>query len=400
MDIFVGRQPIFDIQKRTRGYELLYRSCSHKNFCELLSGTEATASLLDHVFCTVGINKICGGKRAFINFTEDMLLYGIPAINPNKIVVEVLETVIPTPEIVEACKRLKEKKYLIALDDFIFDGKADALLPLADIVKVDWKAIDPSDTEKKLDTLKKNNLKLLAEKIETYEEFEKAASMGFQLFQGYFFAKPKIIAHQAVPASATTLVKLMAEVQRPDLDLNTLTHIIEWDASICYKLLRIVNSASYYQANPIKSVKHALQLLGETEIKKWFAMILIPRLNQSGIEELVVATHLRSCFAEQVAIATHHEDIAPTVFLTVLFSRLDCMIGRPLEELIGDLPIDEEIHEALLEKKGRLRPFVDIVNYYEIYDDEHLEAILAQFDISHDQLATCYLKAIDTASIF
>lgn len=393
MDIYVGRQPIFDTKKRTVAYELLYRSGTTNSFPGI-DGTQATATIIHNVFCTIGIEEICQGKKAFINFTEQMLMAGIPAINPSKLVVEILEDVTVKPELVAACKMLFDKKYVLALDDFIFDKSFDVLLPLTSIIKVDWRAMKDKDMKTYLQELKDCDIVLLAEKIETQEEFDDALNLGFSLFQGYFFAKPSIIAQKDVSPGAHTMIKLMAELQRPDLDFSRLSKVIEQDASMCYKLLRIINSASFGLRNPVSSIQQAMAMIGEIELKKWFALLLLANMNKKQPEEVGVSTFTKSRFAERLAFSTNRSDIASDVFFAALLSRLDLLVGRPLEELIADLPLSDEIKAALLEHRGSIAPYLELADAYERVDEEGISRYAHVLGLSMESVSTAYLEVL------
>ncbi len=393
MDIYVGRQPIFDTKKRTIAYELLYRSGAVNAFPGI-DGTQATATIIHNVFCSMGIEEICHGKKAFINFTEEMLMAGIPAIHPAKIVVEILEDVTVKPELVAACKMLFDKKYVLALDDFIFDKSFDALIPMTSIIKVDWRAMQDKDLKAHLSLLQGRNVILLAEKIETQEEFDAALELGFHLFQGYFFAKPSIIAQKDVSPGAHTLVKLMAEMQRLDLDFSKISNVIEQDVSMCYKLLRIINSASFGLRNPVSSIQQAMVMIGEVELKKWFALLLLANMNKNQPEEVGVSTFTKGRFAEKLAFLTNRSDLASDVFFAALLSRLDLLVGRPLEELLVDLPLSEDIKAALLEDSGSIAPYLELAEAYERADEERIHKAAYRLGLSMEAVSTAYLEVL------
>ncbi len=241
MDVFVARQPIFDTHKKLYAYELLFRTGMTNAFPDM-DGETATSSLLSSSFFTVGIEQISGGHRTFINFTEDLLLKGAPTMLPaGNVVVEVLEDVHPTEEVIDSCKSLVAKGYDLALDDFVFTDEWLPLVKIAKVIKIDFRLTPIEEIEKIVAIIKQYKCKLLAEKIETYDEFQQALDMGFVYFQGYFFAKPEILKNKDIPSSQLTLLQLITEVNRTEFDVTTLERLINQDVSVSFKLLKYLN---------------------------------------------------------------------------------------------------------------------------------------------------------------
>lgn len=243
MDIYIARQPIFDKNQRVVSYEMLFRSNKH-NFYNSVDGNEATCNVISNTFLTIGIDKLTGGKKVFINFTEELLLNETPAMLPKEyLVIEILETVNPTKEVIKICKKLKELGYTIALDDFVFKPKFQALIQVADIIKIDFLETVGLERKKIVDKLSNFNIKFLAEKVESIEDFRDAVSYGYTYFQGYFFSKPEIISAHDIPINDYSNIKILQMIHNNNFNLKVMEDIIKRDVSISYKLLRLINSS-------------------------------------------------------------------------------------------------------------------------------------------------------------
>ena len=271
-----------------------------------VDGCMATSSLLSSSFFTVGIQQITGGHRAFINFTEDMLLRGIPAMfSPQSVVVEILEEVQPTEEVSAACHSLVDKGYMLPLDDFVYTRKYTSLLELAKIIKVDFMQSSIEQIREMVEVSKKYSCKLLAEKIETYEEYTLASSMGFIYFQGYFFAKPEVLKNKEISSSQMVYMQLILEINRAEFDIKKLEELIKQDVAISYKLIKYLNSAYYSRLQPISSIRQAIAFLGEQGIRLFVSVIATSKLSESKPDELIRISCVRARFLEILGAELH-----------------------------------------------------------------------------------------------
>ncbi|MCF6187638.1 MAG: EAL domain-containing protein, partial [Desulfobulbaceae bacterium] len=297
MEIFIARQPIFNRSKKLFGYELLHRG-NTDNVFPGTDGDRATSNLLVNTFLNIGLDTLVSSKWAFINFTEDHLIEKT-ALNlpPDKVIVEILEYVPPTPAIIAACMELKEKGYTLALDYFVFAEGLEPLVELADIVKIDFQELSQDEVLQETQQLKNKKVQLLAEKIETYAQFDAAWKMGFHFFQGYFFSQPEMLKKKAIPSSKIVLLDLLAEVNKKDFNLEKIENIILPDVSLSYKLLRYINSAYYYLLNEVTSIKHALVYLGESGVRQFVSLVVTSQLSSDKPYELLRAsiTMARPC---------------------------------------------------------------------------------------------------------
>ncbi len=394
MDFFIARQPIFTVHKKLFAYELLYRGTKTSKLSNT-TGNKATTSVLSSAFLTEGIEKISGLRPCFINFTRDLLLQNLPAAFPKSlVVVEVLEDVPPTPEILAVCRKLRDDGYTIALDDFVYDVSLEPLIAIADIIKFDF-LLTPVDTlQKTLHRLSRFKLKYLAEKVESYEEFEKAGKLGFSYFQGYFFSKPERIRIQEIGSAKINLVSLLAEVNQKTTTPKKLEKIIQRDVSLAYKLLRYVNSSYFYRLHKIESVAHAITFLGEAEIRRYLILVLISELSTDKPAELVRLAVVRAKMGELLALATAFRDRSDEIFLLCLFSLLDAMLDTTMEFICTQLSLSDHLKNGLVDKTGPYAPFLEVVLCYEQVDETRCVTALQKIGLSAGQLHQIYAEAL------
>ena len=395
MEQFIARQPILNINKRLYGYELLYRGTPGKMLGQV-SGEQATASLLSSAFLTGDIGVISNNRLCFINFTQELLENDLPLSFPkNKIVVEILEDVEPTPEIVSICSKLKEKGYTLALDDFVYDRKYEPLLELATIVKIDIRLTPLNTLVRTLNLLKHHRIKLLAEKVETEKEFVLANRMGFSYFQGYFFCKPEGIRIKEISAIKLNLIRLLAEITKKEIALERLREIILSDVAITYKLLRFLNSAYFYLLQKVTTVKHGVALLGEKELRSFCLVIIVSELATDKPDELVRLALVRAKFCELLGEQTALSEIeCANLFLIGLFSLLDGMLGCSMSEILENLPINVVVKETL---QGGENRYLFFLRLSEALEKNNLTACKRYQDdlvLTDDQTRACYFEAV------
>ena len=400
MESFIARQPIFNRRKRLFGYELLYRS-SEDNVFSGANGDMATARVLSSSFLNIGMDRITGSKWALINFTGRHLLDGTPGQFPvDKVIVEILEDVVPTAEIVAACRRLKDNGYTIALDDFDFSGGQEPLVELADIIKVDFRLVELAVIEREGAALRRQNKKLLAEKIETYAEFDAALAMGFSLFQGYFFSRPEVMRNREIATTKVNLLNLLAEVNRQDVRMDRVEQMISPDVAISYKLLRYINSAYYYLLNEISSIRHALLYLGEAGVRQFVSLVAISELSSDKPNELIRTAVIRARLCELLGKHGNRTSDTSELFLLGLFSLLDAMLDMEMTELMTRLPLPSGIKEALTSGSGPYAPFLETVRAYERGDWRRCTELLGDIGMDTDRMVAAYLDALDLAERF
>jgi c-di-GMP-related signal transduction protein len=397
MEVFVARQAIFDRMAEVRGYELLFRSCQDTNAAE---ATDATASLqvITNSFLSIGIEKVLAGKQAFINFPQELLAdERALALPPHLTVIEVLESVHPEPAVIEACRALRQKGYTLALDDFTQRPGWDELIDLADILKVDFRATTVAEQRTLVDRYAPRGIHMLAEKIETQQDFCQACSIGYHYFQGYFFARPTILAHREIPGSKLNYLKILREIHQPELEYPAIEALIEREVSLAYKLLRYINSALFSWKNPVESIRQALVVLGEREIRNWVSLAALPTLASDKPDELVRTSLVRARFCESLAPLAGAADRKADLFLLGLFSLLDAMLGRPLKETLAEIRVNREIAAALVGEAppdNSMAVVYDLVRDYEAGHWDALAAAADRLNLSRDLIPELYVDAL------
>lgn len=398
MDTFVARQPIFDKNKHLYAYELLFRSGISNVFPDI-DGETATSNLLSSSFFTVGLDKISCGKKVFINFTEQLLREGTAAMFPAaKIVVEVLENVRPTVEIVAACKNLVDQGYTLALDDFIYYQNLKPLIELADIIKIDFQLITSQQIYQIVKDLSNCSCELLAEKIETYQEFEQALAMGFSYFQGYFFAKPEILHNKDIPSSHVTIMQLICEVNKVELDIDRLENLINQDLSLSYKLMNFLNSSYFMRSKPLPSVRQAILSLGITGVRTFASLVAAGSIAEDKPHELTKTSIIRAHFLEQIGNELNKN--GRDFFMLGLFSLLDAMLDVSMITVLEKLPLADDVRTALISRSGELYPYLELVEKYESCQWSCVDSQLAAAGIPTARILSFYLDALKIADSY
>ena len=350
----MARQPIFNGNIETVAYELLYRADNNNNVAVFdFSGSLATINVLLNAFTSIYQKKQLKRVPAFINLTYDLIVNNtLPKLPTNQIVLEILEDVTVTAELIRSVKSLRKKGYTIALDDFLYDDKFVPLLELAHIIKVDVLNMSFEQVSQQVEKLKRYKLILLAEKIETHEMLEHCQKLGFTLFQGYFLAKPEIIQGQTINASQTQTLAIIQELQKPNANANDIEQLILRDPAFAFKLLRIVNSSAHNLVREINSIVEAINILGIPEVKKW-ALIIIMTSNQQKSEELVRDLLIRGHMCEQIALASGINN-ASGYMIAGLISGANALLDIEMNELRSQIPLSREIKTAITEGRGQM----------------------------------------------
>lgn len=397
MYCYMARQPILDANKTLVGYELLFRDGVANSFPDV-NADEATSKLITEHHLLMGVEKITGGHQAFINFSADTLIHHFPtSIDPKSMVIEILETVPISSELLTACRELHGMGYRLALDDHDFEAKWDIFLPYVSIIKVDVRQFNLLQISKYISRIRHHSVTLLAEKVETADEFEKLRQLGFQLFQGYFFARPEMLKHKKIASSKLNLLLLIAEASNKELNFEKLSSIVERDLGLSYKLLRFVNSASFARDKPIGSLKHAMIYMGEAELKKFIALLALANLSEDNGSELLKISIIRARFCDQLAELNQDNTNPPSAFLTGLFSLVDALLEQPLAALLDDLPILPEIKQALLLQAGQLGQYLELAKAFEQADWQLQQQLSQQVLRQPQDLSPIYLQAVTWA---
>jgi EAL and modified HD-GYP domain-containing signal transduction protein len=387
---FVARQPIFDRSEKVFGYELLFRNGLEEAFHS--DPDTAARSTLDSSLL-FGIDALCDGRRAFINCTREVLLKDLITLLPSNLaVVEVLESVEADSSVIAACRRLKEAGYVIALDDFAPNDPREPLIGLADIIKVDVRATTRAERLAMIKRYGTWRCRMLAEKVETQEEFREAAKDGFFYFQGYFFRKPELMTAREIPANRLNYLRMLEIVSRSELDMKEIERLIKSEASVCYRLLRYLNSAVFSFQTEIHSVRHALGMLGEREIRRWVRLVATVGAGQEKSSELVLSALVRARFCELLSprLGAGESDL----FLLGLLSLMDVIMEIPMAQVLESVRLDQESKAVLLGGVGRLRPLYQLMLAQESGEWEATAQLARQLRLHDSEVADAYFQAV------
>ena len=310
-------------------------------------------------------------------------------------VVEILETVPADDLVVAACRRLKEAGYTIALDDFAVNDPREALTDIADIIKVDLRDTSAADAAAMVKRYGPWRCRMLAEKVETREEFLAAKKAGFLYFQGYFFRRPEILTAHEIPANRVNYLRMLTAVSQPELDVREIENVVKGEASLCYRLLRYLNSAAFGFANEIHSVRHALAILGEREVRRWIRLVATLGAGQGKSSELVLSALVRARFCELLSPKIPHGD--SDLFLMGLLSLMDVILELPMSQVLDNVPIDQETKSVLLGGASRLRPFYQLMLAQESGEWKTASELTAQLHLSESEVAECHWQAMQWA---
>jgi EAL and modified HD-GYP domain-containing signal transduction protein len=391
---YVARQPIFDRNEKVFGYELLFRddmeNMFHGSDPDAASRSTFDSSLL------VGLDVLCDGRRAFMNCTRETLIGGMVSLLPShSTVVEILETVPVDKDVMAACQRLKEAGYLIALDDFVSDDPREPLAEMADILKVDIKLTTPSQREALIEKYGPWRCRMLAEKVENQAEFIAAKEQGFIYFQGYFLRRPEMLATHDAPANRISYVRMLQAVSRPEIDVLEVENVIKSEAAICYRLLRYMNSAKFGFRNEIHSVRHALAILGDKEVRRWVRLIATVGAGQDKSSDLVLCALVRARFGELLSPATRHGE--SDLFLLGLLSMLDTMLEMPMADILEKIPVDSETKTVLRGEPSLLRPIYQLILAHESGEWDAARSLCDNLSLDPDSVAGWHWQAQEWA---
>ena len=345
-EVFVGRQPIYTQQLEVFAYELLFRS-GELQHAGVTDGNQATAHVLVNTFLELGLDTLVGAKRAFVNLTRDFLLQDYSLVFPaDRVVLEVLEDVEVDDDVLAALRHLSAQGYIIALDDFFYQEHLRPLVELADIIKIDVLASGRTTVAEHVKLLRHYDVQLLAEKVETQEDFTYYKTLGFDYFQGYFFCRPDVVKGQRSPTNRLVILELLAKLQSPETTFHDLEALISRDVSLSYKVLRAANTAIYTRARKVESIHQALQLVGLTAMTNIVSLFLLAKIDDKP-HELLITAMVRAKMCEQLA-KRMQQSTSATSFTVGLLSVLDAFMDRPMPDILPMLPLADDIVEALL----------------------------------------------------
>ncbi|GAA6182983.1 MULTISPECIES: HDOD domain-containing protein [Alteromonadaceae] len=395
---YIARQAIFDQQMQVFAYELLFRDGEGNCFPDI-EPNQATSKIITNSHFSIGVEEISDGKTAFINFQTDTLLYRFPTLfDPQTVVIELIKSVKVSEKLIAACKHISGLGYKIAIDDYDFDPKWDRLFSVINIIKVDVTTTDFKLIEQNLSRIKQARIKLVATKVENHDVFLRYSAVGFDFFQGYFFAKPEIKKHKNIPSSKLNLLKLMRESANSQFEFDKICQIVEKDVSLSYMLMRFINNPIMNKRNKINSLNHALNYMGEIEIKKFIALVAIANLGDEKPPELIHLSLVRAKFCELISMAKNDADNPPKGFLVGLFSLLDALLDQNMSKLIKKLPLNDDLKNALCGIEGQLRDYLVVARAFEYGDWNGVTHHSTKLELDQDMLHSFYNESIKWAS--
>ncbi len=364
MDVYVARQPIFDRKKRVVAYELLFRG-GMLNAMPDVDGDAATAKVLSTAFFNIGLDSLSARLPVSINFTQDLLEKEIPLLLPEGVsTIEVLPDVLPSEKVIECCKKIARADYHLLIDNITENDPREPLLQYADSVKIDVLNNDDEAVMRLVAQCRAAGKMLVAGKVESPDDFKRCVELEFDLFQGYFFSKPKVFTGSDLSASQLSLMQILTEVNKPEFDFEALEVMLTRDVATSYKLLRYMNSSLFKRHRQIKSVKHAMVLLGQAEIRRFLSLVVTSTLAGDKPDELMRNACLKARFGALIVGSRRGSCTAEEMFTTGLFSNIDAILDQSIHEVMGKLPLQQNIKDALLEGSGELGELLSLINAY------------------------------------
>lgn len=393
MYAYIGRQAIFDREKGVAGYELLYRSGGSGNRADIVDGDAATRGVLSDAVTIFGISHLTNGKRAFINFTRELLLGDFARLaNAREIVVEVDAAVEIDGPLEKKLRELTEAGYRLALDGYSGSIRHDPILGLFDYIKVDFRRTEPSLRRSLSHRLRRSHAHLVAEKVETEADFREAMELGYHLFQGYYFEKPARLTRRVPSLAASSYGRLMNELLRPTVDYDACCQVIQSDVTLTYMLLRQVQTAEYYRGNIIDEIKQGVVMMGVDQLQRWICLVLLRQNNVFHTDELAKHAYLRGRFLQRLSKYCDDAPPAQECFILGMFSLLDQVMGVSMEELLQDLNLAPALKAALLgREENEYARFLQFVIVYEM-DNDRLYFPDIGLRLSEQDVATLYEK--------
>ncbi len=400
MDVFVARQAVFNKHNQVVAYELLFRDSAENTFPNV-EDKVATAKLICDNQLNQGLSYITGGRKALVNFGEQSLKERLADFLPtDKVVIEILENVTPDEEHYQLVSELFHKGFRLALDDFKYEPRWDKFLKLVRLIKFDLRHSSFEEIDQTMELLRKYpKIKYLAEKVETQDEYEQAKRRGFEFFQGYYFAKPQMVAQKDCSSRSPLVMAIYAEALRPNLNLNKLAEIFSQDTGLAYKLLRFINSGLFPLQERIDSIKQALVYLGEERVRRFVALIVTAHISHEKPLELTRLSSIRARFCELIA-KRHFPALTNSAFLVGLFSLIDAMLDRPMDKIVDSLPFPEEIALALTGENNTLYYVLELVKAYESGSWWAMQKACQPLNIGDKELPSMHSSAITWSQMF
>jgi len=397
-DTIIGRQPVLDREQVTYAYELLFKT----GWESLL---EHEAAQLDNEDKLLNIETIfkqlSSSGKVFIPFTQKLLLEGYWAALPKELtIIQLLESVYPTPEVVETCRIIKDHGYQIALDEFRYKSAWEPIIQIADILKIDIQLSSRQEVEAYAKRYASQGKKLLASKVDSLKDYYWTEKLGYTFFQGYFFNEPEIIRTESVPTSRLTKFRLIQAVNKNDFDFQEAEDLIKHDPGLVMRLLKYVNSASMGLRNEVTGIRQALTLIGQQNLRKWISILAVSSFTDKKPTELMHLVVKRGQFCELLAEDMKMKEHGESLFLVGLFSLLDAIIDQPMAKVLNEFPLQENIKKTIAGSKTLYTDVLKLAITFETGDWNLMTRIMRKYDLEEKKLISKHIAAIEWAENF
>jgi len=395
---FIARQPIFDKRLRVFAYELLFRGGPQNYFIKPSRNAAASSVIADSI-TLLDLNTLTGNALAFINVDELALRLDAPRLlPPDRVIIEILETVTPSDEIIRICRDLTNSGYTLALDDFVDHPNLAPLVECAKYLKVDFQLLDADGRRRIVEKYANSGISFLAEKVETEKELAEARHLGYSYFQGYFFCRPSMMETREIPGNKLLQLRLLNLVSGPELDYSAIEELLKNEPSLLYRLLRYLNSPLLGLRSEVHSVRHALALLGEREFRRWVSIFAVIALASGKPPELIRTALTRAYFCEALSHAAHMDKDSSTLFLMGLLSITDALLDQPIADVLRSLPVDQEIKSALTGGQNRHHDVYEVLLALERAEWPRLSACVDRLAVPEESVPDAFQSALQKAS--
>ena len=395
---FLGRQPILDRRQQIVGYELLFRSAESLLSANILDSHVASASVILNALSDFGFQDVIGRHKGFFNVTYNMLMSDAVELLPkDRVVIELLESILAGEEVVARCRALKDLGFTLALDDHVYSPSFHEIYALVDIVKLDVLEIPAEDLAGVVRQLRAWPLTLLAEKVENAEEYAVCSELGFDLFQGYYFAHPVVLKQNKVDVAKLTMLRLMEQVMS-ETEMSEIEETFKQNPGLTYNLLRLVNSVGMGLRVRIKTLRHALTVLGLDQLKRWITLALYASNGCNGVQSPILEmAALRGKLMErlvQLRPGSSGKEQSDRAFMAGVLSLIDVLFEVSMEELVEKLNLVDDVRDALLHRTGGLGSLLELVEKLETTDFAGVNESVGACGLTPDQLLCAQLETI------
>ncbi|HNQ04495.1 MAG TPA: EAL domain-containing protein [Thiobacillaceae bacterium] len=392
---FIARQPIVNPRHDIIAYELLFRHGAHAQTAQVNSDLDAGIRIIANTLYDMGTKWLLQGKQAFINMDVPVLMSDFSSLLPkDNVVIEVLETVQATDTLLNRLRALKQEGYRLALDDFSLQPETEPLLPLADFVKLDVLAYTPAQLAETVKHVRRHRARLVAEKVESVEQFNLCRELGFDLFQGYYFARPENLVERVINPAHATILQLLEKVRQEDAEVRHLEALFKKDVALTFKLMRYINSAGFGLSCEVQSIRHAVSILGMQPMYRWLTLLLATAGTHATSPALARTAITRGRLCELLGQVTLPRNDQDNLFIVGVFSLLPAMLDMDMKQVLDRIAIPDRIADALLDRSGLYGPFLALAEAMERADDAHLEDLALSLMLTPEQVSGAHLQAL------